>query len=522
MLVSGSKSNPPVSDVGRSQRHELFISYSHQDEKWLERLRTHLNPLESLYGLERWDDSLIQPGDQWLKEIEAALARAQVALLLVSPDFLASEFIQRKELPALFRLAEEDGLRILWLPLRPSSWRLCPDIEKYQAIIPPDKSLAQMSKVNQDIAMVEITKKIQSIFTDSQINDGIGSNTSNLCLNSTMFGLSPEKARVPDAKESERQGGKDTKDKQKRRRGILITYCHEDTRWLELIKEALAPLAGIGQLSLWEDTQIKPDSKWRDDIKKALDSANVALLLVSLAFLASEFIESSELPILLESAEKEGLIIRLVVLENCPFDFTDLKVYQSLWDVAKPLSGLSLAKRTEALNEIKSKIMYLQQRAEPKKRNGILIAYSHADTKWLELIREFLAPAIPSCQLSFYEDRQFKPGHKWRSHIEKSLDSVQVALLLVSEAFLVSEWTASDELPELLEEAKKKGLSVQIVVLDDCLHDYSGYRNFEYLEGANMPLASLPTLRRDEAIIRMVRKIIDFVRDTQPIDDLKD
>jgi hypothetical protein len=199
--VSGSKSNPPVSDVGRSQRHELFISYSHQDEKWLERLRTHLNPLESLYGLERWDDSLIQPGDQWLKEIEAALARAQVALLLVSPDFLASEFIQRKELPALFRLAEEDGLRILWLPLRPSSWRLCPDIEKYQAIIPPDKSLAQMSKVNQDIAMVEITKKIQSIFTDSQINDGIGSNTSNLCLNSTMFGLSPEKARVPDAKE---------------------------------------------------------------------------------------------------------------------------------------------------------------------------------------------------------------------------------------------------------------------------------------------------------------------------------
>jgi hypothetical protein len=83
-----SESTPSEAKDPEIQRKELFISYSHHDEHWLEKLRTHLKPLESLYGLERWDDSLIQPGDKWLKEIEMALARAQVALLLVSPNSL--------------------------------------------------------------------------------------------------------------------------------------------------------------------------------------------------------------------------------------------------------------------------------------------------------------------------------------------------------------------------------------------------------------------------------------------------
>lgn len=144
------------------------------------------------------------------------------------------------------------------------------------------------------------------------------------------------------------------------REGIFISYSHEDTKWLEQIKMALAPAIRFGQLSMWDDTLIKPGSKWRDDIKKALDSAKVALLLVSQAFLASEFIASSELPILLEAAEKEGMIICWVLLEKCLFDLTAIKDYQSVWDTAKPLSGLTPAKRSEALDEIARKIMDLQ------------------------------------------------------------------------------------------------------------------------------------------------------------------
>jgi hypothetical protein len=103
--VGRGGSKPAAGDGSRLQRQELFISYSRKDRAFMERFWTHLSPLETQYGLQRWDDSRIQPGDIWLEEIEQALARAQVALLLVSPDFLASDFIRRKELSCLFEVS---------------------------------------------------------------------------------------------------------------------------------------------------------------------------------------------------------------------------------------------------------------------------------------------------------------------------------------------------------------------------------------------------------------------------------
>jgi len=134
----------------------------------LERFWTHLSPLETLYGLQRWDDSRIQPGDIWLDEIEQALARAQVALLLVSPDFLASDFIRRKELPCLFEAAQNDGLKILWVPLLPCSWKRFRQIEQYQAVIPVNPTLAEMGEVERDRAMVGITDHIHDLFEQIQ------------------------------------------------------------------------------------------------------------------------------------------------------------------------------------------------------------------------------------------------------------------------------------------------------------------------------------------------------------------
>ena len=164
MLVSGGGGNPPASDGGRLQRQELFISYSRKDRAFLEQFWTHLKPLETLYWLQRWDDSRIKPGAIWLEEIEQALIRAQVALLLVSPDFLASDFIQRKELPSLFDAAKKDGLTILWLPIRPCSWKRYPQIEQYQSVGSVNPTLAEMGEVERDRVMVGITDHIHDLF----------------------------------------------------------------------------------------------------------------------------------------------------------------------------------------------------------------------------------------------------------------------------------------------------------------------------------------------------------------------
>ncbi len=162
--MSGGESNPPASDGGKVERKELFISYSHEDLVFLKEFWIALRPLEEDYGLQRWDDSRINPGDNWLDEIRQALKRAQVALLLVSPHFLASDFIQRVELPSLFEAAKHDGLKILWLPIRPCSWRRHPQFEQYQSVGSLDPTLAEMDEVKRDREMVTITDHIHDLF----------------------------------------------------------------------------------------------------------------------------------------------------------------------------------------------------------------------------------------------------------------------------------------------------------------------------------------------------------------------
>jgi formylglycine-generating enzyme required for sulfatase activity len=142
------------------ERDQLFISYSHVDRGWVERLQTMIRPLVRSHGLRLWDDSQIQPGDKWREEIETALAAAKVALLLVSSDFLASEFVTNSELPQLLAAAEEEGLRILWVPLRPSLVRRTP-IDAYQALGDPARPLARMEPVEQEEALVEIALAIE-------------------------------------------------------------------------------------------------------------------------------------------------------------------------------------------------------------------------------------------------------------------------------------------------------------------------------------------------------------------------
>jgi hypothetical protein len=93
-------------------RSQIFISYSHADRTWLARLRKQLSPLERREELDVWADTNLTPGDLWRDEIEAALERAKVAILIITTDFLASTFITQVELPALLAAAQKGGCRI--------------------------------------------------------------------------------------------------------------------------------------------------------------------------------------------------------------------------------------------------------------------------------------------------------------------------------------------------------------------------------------------------------------------------
>lgn len=146
-------------------RNQVFISYSHADAEWLRRLRTHLTPFERKHGIKIWDDTQISPGARWRDDIEAALRSTKVAVLLVSPNYLHSNFIDTDELPELLEAAEGEGLRIVWVALSPSAYGETA-IAKYQAAHNPSEPLDSLEPSRCNAVLVKVCEAIKSAMND--------------------------------------------------------------------------------------------------------------------------------------------------------------------------------------------------------------------------------------------------------------------------------------------------------------------------------------------------------------------
>ena len=143
------------------ERRHVFISYSHADRAWVERLRRMMAPL--LRGdqeLLLWDDSRIAAGTEWRPAIATALAETKVALLLVSDHFLASDFVMGEEVPNLLAAARAEGVPVLWVSLSPCFVEET-EIHRYQAVLPPDRHLEEMGEVEVKQALKTIGQAIR-------------------------------------------------------------------------------------------------------------------------------------------------------------------------------------------------------------------------------------------------------------------------------------------------------------------------------------------------------------------------
>ncbi len=138
----------------------VFISYSHRDSDLMKRLQVHLAPLHGQGVVELWDDTRIRAGSVWREEISRELATCEVAVLLLSADYFASEFIQSMELPSLLEAENQRGLRILLVVLKPCRFAYS-RLSQFQAVNPVDQPLSRMNESDQEEVWMRVTEIIE-------------------------------------------------------------------------------------------------------------------------------------------------------------------------------------------------------------------------------------------------------------------------------------------------------------------------------------------------------------------------
>lgn len=138
---------------------------------------------------------------------------------------------------------------------------------------------------------------------------------------------------------------------------IFISYAHKDVKYLQRLQVHLKQFEQNNMLNFWDDTKITPGENWLAEIKEAIASAKVAILLISADFLASKFISENELPPLLTAAEKKGTLLIPVILSPCFFEYTELAQIESVNPPNKPLSKLTNHEKEEVWARL-TKIVY--------------------------------------------------------------------------------------------------------------------------------------------------------------------
>jgi hypothetical protein len=174
MLEEESSENPSLlilqkqlearnSNIKDGSSNSVFISYCHADSRFLHRLLIHLRPLEKKGIIDLWADTKLQMGDLWIDQITHALSRARVAVLLITADFMASDFIIDNELPPILKKAEAHGLKIIPVILKACRFERDKNLSRFHAVNNPKTPLISMSINDQEKLYDKIAQAIEML-----------------------------------------------------------------------------------------------------------------------------------------------------------------------------------------------------------------------------------------------------------------------------------------------------------------------------------------------------------------------
>jgi internalin A len=151
-------------DIGRTRAARVFVSYSHKDERQLNELKTHLSPLERQNLIDTWYDRRIVAGEDFGQKINENPERADLVLLLVSADFIASKYCYEIEMKRALERQAEGEARVVPVIVRDVKWKAIPELSNLK-VVPKDGKAVHNWK-RKDTAWLDVSDQIETVIKD--------------------------------------------------------------------------------------------------------------------------------------------------------------------------------------------------------------------------------------------------------------------------------------------------------------------------------------------------------------------
>src|SRR5712691_7354237 len=143
--------------------YSVFISYSHRDRELRGELEKHLSKLMRQKVIASWYDGDISPGTEWESQIREHFNRDQIILLLISADFMASDFCYSVEMTRAIARHDADQARVIPIILRPADWKGAP-FSKLKALPTDGKAVTRWPTL--DDAFEDVVQGIREALDD--------------------------------------------------------------------------------------------------------------------------------------------------------------------------------------------------------------------------------------------------------------------------------------------------------------------------------------------------------------------
>jgi len=242
-------------------KSDIFISYSHRDEQYKDELLRHLRILEKQGVASFWDTSLIPAGADWSVEIAKAIDESEVAILLISPDFLASDYVVEKELPALLKRAKSRNTIVMPILVRPTQWTSVPELAQFKFLNDVRSPLSSSNQRDEDYARIsqQIAELVMAAKDDRKANfrsDSIDND-------------------------------KDEKNNEFDDRHVFLSHSKHDGDFAELMKLRLEK---EGIQSWIDNDRLEPGVDWRQEIDEFIRASKTLIAIMSPEARESEYV----------------------------------------------------------------------------------------------------------------------------------------------------------------------------------------------------------------------------------------